>query len=238
MRLSRNSTLVIHYILDQLLPPVFRDSPIVMGFFLKLLFGKQTREVMDFKNKAFDRDEHEITEIYLRTAPYNIKRKTDINDRCLMETERSILGTSVLDIACGRGYLSGRLARKYSVTGADMIIEPGLRHRLPEVDFREVNLCSLPFRDKEFDTVVCAHTLEHIPNINLALTELRRVARQRLIVILPRQRPYKYTFDLHLHFFPYAWSVKSLVGKSGNRQDCTLINGDWMYVEDICHGRA
>ncbi|MDZ7762755.1 MAG: methyltransferase domain-containing protein [Desulfovermiculus sp.] len=83
----------------------------------------------------------------------------------------------------------------------------------PQVTFRQAELPLLPFIDQMFDTVVCTHTLEHIPDIRQAVKELRRVAKKRLIIVLPRQRPYRYTFDLHLHFFPYAWSVLLAMGE-------------------------
>jgi hypothetical protein len=42
----------------------------------------------------------------------------------------------------------------------------------------------------------------HVQDAHAALEELRCVAKRRLIVVLPKQRPYRYTFDLHLRFFP------------------------------------
>jgi SAM-dependent methyltransferase len=35
----------------------------------------------------------------------------------------------------------------------------------------------LPFRDKSFDYVICAHIIEHIPNVEIALKEIMRVAK-------------------------------------------------------------
>jgi ubiquinone/menaquinone biosynthesis C-methylase UbiE len=87
-------------------------------------------------------------------------------------------------------------------------------------------LPALPFGDRAFDTVVCAHTLEHIPDLFRAAAELRRVAH-RVIVVVPRQRYYRYTVDYHLHFFP---SAAPLVHLFGGRAD--LVDGDWILVAD------
>ncbi|MDZ7823470.1 MAG: methyltransferase domain-containing protein [Ahrensia sp.] len=64
----------------------------------------------------------------------------------------------------------------------------------------------LPFKDNEFDTVVCTHVLEHVLDFRSSLQELRRIAAKRLIVVVPREREYKYSFNPHFNFFPYKHS--------------------------------
>jgi ubiquinone/menaquinone biosynthesis C-methylase UbiE len=92
------------------------------------------------------------------------------------------------------------------------------------------SLENLPFDDDSFDTVVCTHTLEHIRNIGQALKEIRRVTRKTLIVVVPKQREYKYTFDLHIHFFPYISSLHRL---TGNPEGIYLeLKNDIVYVEN------
>ena len=50
-------------------------------------------------------------------------------------------------------------------------------------------------------------------------------------MVVPRERPYKYGFALHLHFFPYAWSLH---GQFGYGPDATITNlGDWFYEQDM-----
>ena len=91
---------------------------------------------------------------------------------------------------------------------------------------RRVSIEQLPFGDRAFDTVVCVHTLEHVPDLWRAARELRRVAR-RLIVVVPRQRYYRYTVDYHLHFFPNAGPLEHLLGGTAR-----LVDGDWVLVSD------
>ena len=75
------------------------------------------------------------------------------------------------------------------------------------------------------------HTLEHVRNIHVAIRELRRIARKRIIVV-PRQRPYKYTFDLHLNFFPYTYSLQSIIGKPKGASTVKDVDGDIFYMEN------
>lgn len=200
--------------------------------FFKLLFGEHALIFMDYKSRISKISPDEIKDIYNKTTSCNIDRNTDINTKCMHRIEDSIAGRTVLDIACGRGYLAKRLSEKYQVTGADFVISQKIINTLPEVVFQEANICSLPFYDNQFDTVVCAHTLEHIPDIATAVGELKRVCKKRLIVVLPKQRPYRYTFDLHLHFFPYEYSFAVMLGKNQIKGSCSLIGGDWFYLED------
>lgn len=60
------------------------------------------------------------------------------------------------------------------------------------------DLCALPFADGAFDTVVCFHVLEHVPNDRAAVAELARVVgpRGRVIVIVPRDESRATTFEV------------------------------------------
>lgn len=116
-----------------------------------------------------------------------------------------------------------------------MHITDRTRSKYPKVDFVQANIQSLPFDDAAFDTVVCTHTLEHVQDIAGAVSELRRVAARQLILVVPRQRPYKYTFDLHIHFFPYEWDVrKHLMGHADfSTQEISCLGGDWYCCETV-----
>jgi ubiquinone/menaquinone biosynthesis C-methylase UbiE len=90
---------------------------------------------------------------------------------------------------------------------------------------------SFKFRDRSFDTVITTHTLEHTVNIEKAVKAVRRVARKRLIVVLPKERPYKFGFNLHLHFFPYHYFIRELFGHQPT-SSLHELGGDWYYRED------
>jgi ubiquinone/menaquinone biosynthesis C-methylase UbiE len=143
-----------------------------------------------------------------------------------------INGQYILDAGCGDGALANRLSSLFTVTASDINISSELKRKYPKITFKEGNIESLPFNDNEFDTVICSHTLEHSRNISQAISELRRVTKKRLIIITPKQRPYKYTFDLHLHFFPYEHSLLALMG-TNRKNSCRVVGGDLFYIEDI-----
>jgi len=230
MTLSRNLTLWIHFVFDQCLPPVLRDSRWFMWLPFKLLFGDKAKIFFNFKQQAPRLSEQEFQQVYQQAASVFIQRETDLNNASIAAIEQHILGNTVLDIACGRGFLTKQLAQNYQMTGADIVLDPNLRKIHPDIAFYECNLENLPFSDKQFDTVICAHTLEHVQHLEPAIRELRRVTAQRLIIVLPKQRAYRYTFDLHLHFFPYAHDVLTLMGQQ-TEQTCLDVGGDWFYWE-------
>ncbi len=146
---------------------------------------------------------------------------------------RLIEGPEVLDVGCGKGAMTAMMAGSHRVTGADIIIDPTSVAAHPDVRFVEANAERLPFGDRSFDTVVCAHTLEHVRDLAAAMREMRRVARRRLVIVVPKQRPSRFTFDLHLGFFPYAQSLLNAVGPTPNHRRCRDIAGDLLYTEEI-----
>jgi ubiquinone/menaquinone biosynthesis C-methylase UbiE len=126
-----------------------------------------------------------------------------------------IIGRSVLDVGCGAGILGYLIRNSWqnteegSVQFADFFArdprndEPQL---LVGVDFQldSVKRCEhhriydklylasashLPFADKSFDTVVCVEVLEHLekPESLMAIRELERIARRRVVITVPRE---------------------------------------------------
>ncbi|SDM09470.1 Methyltransferase domain-containing protein [Geodermatophilus siccatus] len=231
LRLSRSASNRLRSCLDELLPPFIRDSRFFMSFPMRLVFREKAELFMDFKSRAPGMAPKEMAELYEQVQSVSVQRDTDINRACLDKIDRSILGKTVLDAGCGRGYLAGRLAERYTVTGVDFVLGPDLSRRHPRVDFCKGHIEMLPFKAASFDTVICAHTLEHVVQIEPVLRELRRVARCRLIIIVPKQRPYKYTFDLHLQFFPQPYSLLQAVG-SQHQAKCVEVDGDLFLLED------
>ncbi len=230
MKLSRNFTNVFNWILDNLIPPCFRDSRIIMTPFFLLLFRKKYRRFMDFKENVLNLNSEEIIEYYKELSSHHINRKTDLNKESINFILNNIEGKSVLDISCGSGFLAEEIVKKHSmnVVGVDFIIPDKIKASV-NPEFVESSIEKIPFPDNHFDTVISTHTLEHVVDIQLAISELRRVCRKKIIIVLPRQRNYKFTFDLHAHFFPYKYSVLSLMKNKGT---CFSLRNDWVYYEN------
>lgn len=231
MILSRNFTNTINWILDNLIPPFFRDSRAFMTPFFLLLFRKKYGRFMNFKENVLSLDSNEIIEYYKELSSYHIDRPTDLNKKSIDFIMYSIEGESILDISCGSGFLAKEIVKKHNdskVVGIDFIISDEIKNGI-NPKFIEATIEKIPFPNNHFDTVISTHTLEHVIDIHLAIQELRRVCKKKLIIVLPRQRNYRFTFDLHVHFFPYKYSVLSLMG---NRGSCVCLQNDWVYFEN------
>lgn len=231
MKLSRNVTNTFNWILDNLFPPFLRDSRVVMTPLFFLLFGKKHHLFMNFKENVLNLNSEKIVEYYKDLASYHIDRETDLNKKSIDFILGSLEGKSVLDISCGSGFLAREIVKKFNleVIGIDFIISDKIKDS-QNPRFIESSIEKIPFPDNHFDTVISTHTLEHVIDVNLAVSELRRVCKKKLIVVLPRQRNYKFTFDLHVHFFPYKYSVLSLMKNKGS---CFCLQNDWVYYENI-----
>jgi len=87
---------------------------------------------------------------------------------------------TVLEIGKGTGIL-GALLKHYDIDYQSVDIDPELK---PD---HVASVTDLPFEDDSFDVVGCFQVLEHIPYefFVQAVTELLRVARNRVVISLP-----------------------------------------------------
>jgi SAM-dependent methyltransferase len=234
MNLSRNFTLKIHFILDQLLPPILRDSRLFMKLPLKMMFTAKTEEIMNFKEALPLMTPEEYVAVYETTAHYHMPRKTDLNSQCVDAILKDIVGNSVLEVGCGRGFLTRKIKEAgFETTATDIVLSEQIQRLDNSIKFLNADISALPFTDHAFDTVICTHVLEHVVDFRKAVGELRRCAKRRLIIVVPMQRPYRYTFDLHLRFLPYIHSI--LLEMMPLRKGfffCADIGGDIYYRED------
>jgi ubiquinone/menaquinone biosynthesis C-methylase UbiE len=203
---------------------------------MKLVLKDATKDFMTFKDSIYKMTKDEFSQLYERTLHVQeLQGETDLNDACRKEILKIVKGSTVLEVGCGRGLLAKQLAKKNKVTACDIVIPENLKKSKDGVKYIEANIDKLPFKDKSFDVVISTHTLEHVQNTDEAMSELRRVARKTIIIVVPRQRPYKYTFSLHTHFFPYSWSLQAAFGN----HDAEIKKlGDWLYIEKVSSKNA
>jgi SAM-dependent methyltransferase len=90
--------------------------------------------------------------------------------------------TTLLDVACGPGYLAGAAAQRgANAVGVDfapsMVREA--KKNFPHAEFHQGDAEALRFESVSFDAVVCGFGVGHLPEPDKALSEAFRVLRPR-----------------------------------------------------------
>jgi SAM-dependent methyltransferase len=230
LQVKRETTNWIRFILEDLLPPIVRDSQIFHAV-ARIAWGSHVTRLADFRERSAFLTPEEYAALY-RDHP-RVHEGTDLSQACVDEILKSILGTSICDIGCGTGYLVRTIRTSKPnlsrVAGSDFIVD-GIAS-MAGTEFHAAKVEELPFADGEFDTVVCTHLLEHLIEPRKAVAELRRVARRRLIIVVPCEREYRYTFNPHFNFFPYRGSLLRLMVPVPEQFRCFKIGRDFYYEE-------
>ncbi|MBN4055367.1 class I SAM-dependent methyltransferase [bacterium AH-315-K03] len=100
-------------------------------------------------------------------------------------------GDTVLDLGCGEGrhVIAAYLEQNVQAVGVDLSLQDLVRAREKFQPFKQMsnrnkslalsaaNALQLPFADNTFDKIMCSEVLEHIPDFNGALKEIRRVLK-------------------------------------------------------------
>lgn len=93
-------------------------------------------------------------------------------------------GMRILDLACGPGSLSRRLARMVApggeVLGVDLapgMIDLARSANIANARFEVMDIEQLELPDEAFDAAICGHGFQFAPDLPLALREARRVLR-------------------------------------------------------------
>lgn len=98
----------------------------------------------------------------------------------LLDSIGDLRGRHVLELAFGTGHLAAEaLARGATVVGVD--VAPAMvalaRQRVPGASFHEGDAEALPFKDGEFDAVICCFGILHFADPARALREAARVLK-------------------------------------------------------------
>lgn len=121
-----------------------------------------------------------------------------------------------LDLGVGDGRVA-QLIETIRLTGVD-VSEVALERagrRLPDAELVHVEPdAPLPFADNVFDLVTCIETLEHIRDVQLALSEIRRVLRPggRLALTTPAAARWRVLFRGIEH--PFSPHVRAFTRRS------------------------
>lgn len=132
-------------------------------------------------------------------------------------------GGRALEVGCGEGVLADRMQRHNAEVLALDLPDAGLRadwRRYHGPRFLHASADALPFTDGQFNLVVAAEVLEHLPDPAGGLAEMARVGHRHLVLSVPREPIFRscnlvagrYVSDLgntpgHLNH----WSTRSFV---------------------------
>jgi SAM-dependent methyltransferase len=228
--LCRETTNRIRFVIEDLLPPLLRDSSLFC-WLARRVWGQHIVDLARFRASAPFLSEQEYEALY-RAHP-RIHAETDNSAACIERVVRDTIGNSVCDVGCGTGFLLTRVLDGHPevtrATGVDFVISDTVSR--PGIRYIEARIEALPFEDNEFDTVICTHVIEHILDYRRAIAELRRVARKRLIIVVPREREAIYSFNPHFNFFPYAHSFLRAMIPVPAEHTCVDIGRDIYYYE-------
>ncbi len=230
--MRREMTNRIRFVLEDIVPPVLRDSGLFRAA-ASMAWGNHIDHLARFRERAAFLTDAEYEALY-REHP-RVHEDTDNSEACIQAIIADVVGAGAVDVGCGTGALLRRLqvARPdlAALTGIDFVIDPA--HSDAGIDYVAAKVEALPYPDKMFDTVICTHVIEHTVDYRAAIAELRRVTRRRLIIVVPREREYRYTFNPHLNFFPYTHSFLRAMMPVPENHVCRNIGRDIYYREDI-----
>jgi len=233
--MKRETTNLVRWFLEDVVPPILRDSFLFKAL-ASLAWGKHIAALASFRARAPFLSAEEYEDLY-RKHP-RVHEGTDNSEACIAEIVRDVIGESVCDAGCGTGVLLKRIRTARPeikrFVGVDFAVDDA--EALSGIEYEASKIEVLPFRDQEFDTVICTHVIEHLLDYRSAIAELRRICKKRLIVVVPREREYLYTFNPHFNFFPYVHSFLRAMHPVPDAHICKDIKRDIYYREDLEEG--
>jgi 2-polyprenyl-3-methyl-5-hydroxy-6-metoxy-1,4-benzoquinol methylase len=194
--MNRRTTNAIRSVLDTCLPPIVRESR-PFGWLTRIWLGRNG--AVDFKYTAFRMNDRQFIDAYKALSGAYTDRGPDTTAAQASWLLQNIPDNSrVLEIGPGGRTLTRQLrAAGHQVITLDLDEKWATPGEVCIVGIAE----RLPLADKSVDVVVLSHVIEHVRSLTTTFVELARVTRGAVLIVTPRQRFYRVTFDYHLHFF-------------------------------------
>ena len=222
----------IRYILEEILPPIFRDS-----FIFKYLFRQymKNNNQEKLKSNIISISKKKYDDYYKDSK--RLRTNSDLSEICINEILKNIEPVNVIDVGCGNGFLLKKIQKKFkqlSLYGTEIAAPLNFIKNFKHhgIKIKKIRIENLNKSSLKYDTVICTHVLEHILDINLAYLNLKKICKKRLIIVVPRERPYKHTLNAHIHFFPYKSSFINTI-RPKQKFKIKDLKRDLIYIEDI-----
>ena len=99
---------------------------------------------------------------------------------------------SILDAGCGEGFIDHLIFEnfpKVRITGLEYTSEAiaVARKMNPFVEYIQGDVCNMKLMSDSFDLVICTEVLEHLSNPHMALHELERVSKDKILISVPNE---------------------------------------------------
>jgi 2-polyprenyl-3-methyl-5-hydroxy-6-metoxy-1,4-benzoquinol methylase len=115
-------------------------------------------------------------------------------ERTLDELWAKASPRSVLDVGCGEGVLTHKWAQRLRdgrIVGVDLedpaIQAEWVKRQAPNLEYKIMKAENLPFGDGEFELAAAIEVLEHVPDPEVTVAEMARVASRWMLVSVPRE---------------------------------------------------
>lgn len=95
---------------------------------------------------------------------------------------------TILDIGCGTGFVTDALQKS---AGADIVgcdrdpVRLSFAKKQYGLETVLADITCLPFKPSSFDTVIAMEIIEHIPEKEVALAEIKRVSAKNILITVP-----------------------------------------------------
>lgn len=121
-------------------------------------------------------------------------------------------GSKILDLGCGNG-ISARLLNQadFDVVGTDispLFLEEAKNWENPKLRYQVCDVVELPYENASFDVICSNELIEHLPDVETALTEMMRIVRKDGRIVLSGP-------NLCSPITPFLDWIRLLFGKSG-----------------------
>ncbi|MDO8184557.1 methyltransferase domain-containing protein [Conexibacter sp. JD483] len=123
-----------------------------------------------------------------------VRRLMSNFERTLGELFLQAAPSSVLDVGCGEGVLTHQWALALGdkrIVGIDLddpkLLAEQATRTAPNLEYRVMKAENMPFADDEFGLASAIEVLEHVPDPAHTVAEMARVAKDNLLVSVPRE---------------------------------------------------
>ncbi|MBN1502703.1 class I SAM-dependent methyltransferase [Candidatus Woesearchaeota archaeon] len=137
-------------------------------------------DIEEYTKKAYNKFGREYEKTRINRQPERAFNEF-LELPCMVKTVSNIKNKRLLDIGCGSGtHIKEYVKKGAEVEGIDIsetMVELA-RQKLPKVNFKIGSISKLPYKEDEFDIVTASLTMNYVPDLNKAFSEVNRIMKK------------------------------------------------------------